>query len=320
MSKVESLVVGATGQIGQQMMRSLGDRALPTTRSVNTPGGWLHLDLAELTTPAAVDLLLCGRELSTIYCLGGFTNVDGCEDDQDLAYATNCRGPAMLASAARVRGIPFVYFSTEYVFDGNDGPYQENSPANPLSVYGKSKWQGELAVLQAYSDALILRTTVVYGPDSGEKNFVYSLMRNLSAGRTMRVPEDQVSTPTYNRDLAATTLALVERKATGIFHVCGPERMGRLEFARSVAGHLGLDSRLLDGRPTSALGQRALRPLSAGLSIDKLRRTYPDLRMRRLSEALADCKEELQEFLLRERRANLERSRVTPEPRPMETK
>jgi dTDP-4-dehydrorhamnose reductase len=315
-----SLVVGATGQIGQQMMRLLGDGALPTTRSVKTPGGWLHLDLAELTTPADVDRLLRSRELSTIYCLGGFTNVDGCEDDQDLAHATNCRGPAMLASAARVRGIPFVYFSTEYVFDGNDGPYEENSPANPISVYGKSKWQGELAVLQACSDALILRTTVVYGPDSGEKNFVYSLMRNLSAGKTMRVPEDQVSTPTYNRDLAAATLALVERNATGIFHVCGPERMGRLEFARSVADHLGLDRRLLDGRPTSALGQRAPRPLSAGLSIDKLRRTYPDLRMRGLSEALADCKQELQEFLLGERRANLERSRATPEPRPMETK
>jgi dTDP-4-dehydrorhamnose reductase len=320
LSKVASLVVGATGQIGHQMMGLLGDGALPTTRSVMAPAGWLRLDLAELNTLATVDLLLRGRELSAIYCLAGFTNVDGCEGAQELAYATNCRGPAMLASAARVRGIPFVYFSTEYVFDGHDGPYQENSPANPLSIYGRSKWQGELAVFQAYSDALVLRTTVVYGPDSGEKNFVYSLMRNLSAGKKMRVPEDQVSTPTYNRDLAATTLALVDRQAAGIFHVCGPERMGRLEFARSVALRLGLDSTLLDGCPTSALGQRAPRPLTAGLSIDKLLRAWPDLRMRGLNEALADCKGELQEFLFRERHTNLEQNRDTPGTAPMETK
>jgi dTDP-4-dehydrorhamnose reductase len=128
------------------------------------------------------------------------------------------------------------------------------------------------------------------------------------------VPEDQVSTPTYNRDLALTTLALVGRKVTGIFHVCGPERMGRLEFAHSVALHLGLDGQLLDGCPTSALGQRAPRPLSAGLSIDKLQQTCPDLRMRGLKEALADCNVELQEFLLHERRSSLEQESGTPEP------
>jgi dTDP-4-dehydrorhamnose reductase len=289
-------MVGATGQIGRQMMHLFGDMAIPTTRAADPPNGWLRLDLASLETLADAEFVLRDRELNAIYCLAGMTNVEGCEDVPELAHATNCRGPEMLARVARLRGIPFVYFSTEYIFDGNDGPYREESQANPLSVYGKSKREGELAVLASYSEALILRTTVVYGQDFGEKNYVYSLMRTLRAGKRMRVPEDQISTPTYNRDLAAATIALVERRATGILNACGPDRMGRLEFARAVSDYFGLDGGLLDGYPTSILGQKAPRPLSAGLSIDKLRRLHPDLRMRTLAEALADCKGELDQF------------------------
>jgi dTDP-4-dehydrorhamnose reductase len=225
------------------------------------------------------------------------TNVEGCEDAPELAHNINCRGPELLARVARSRGIPFVYYSTEYIYDGQDGPYREESPANPISVYGKSKWAGEQAVLAACSGALILRTTVVYGQDFGQKNYVYSLMRTLAAGKPMRVPEDQISTPTYNRDVALATVALVNRGATGIFHLCGPVRLNRLEFARSVAAFLSLDQQLLIGMPTSALGQKAPRPLSAGLSIDKLHQLHPDLKMRTLAEALADCHTDLEDFL-----------------------
>ena len=176
----------------------------------------------------------------------------------------------MLARVASDRKIPFVYFSTEYIFDGNDGPYAEEAVANPLSVYGRSKWEGELAVIAACTHALILRTTVVYGQDCGQKNYVYSLMHALAAGKTIRVPQDQISTPTYNRDLAIATVALVNLGATGIYHVCGPERMDRYEFARSVAAYFLLDGSLLSGVPTSSLGQKAPRPLSAGLSIEQV--------------------------------------------------
>ncbi len=293
----KSLLIGASGQIGAQMLHLLGpDRCLVTSRSPTSPDR-IHLDLANLDTVANADRVLAPHELDTIYCIAGMTNVEGCEDVPELAHNTNCRGPEMLAHVARRRQIPFVYFSTEYVFDGASGPYREDDPANPLSVYGKSKWQGELAVLAACPHALILRTTVVYGQDFGQKNFVYSLMRSLAAGKPMRVPQDQISTPTYNRDLAAATVALATAGVTGIFHACGPERMDRLEFAHAVADFLSLDSSLITGVPTSALGQKAPRPLSAGLSIDKLRREHPELTMRPLAEALADCRPDLEAFL-----------------------
>ena len=289
--------------MGAQILKRLGaERCLVSSRRERAEG-LLPLDLATIASQADAENALGEQALDAIYCIAGMTNVEGCEDSPELAQATNCRGPEMLAKVASERRIPFVYFSTEYVFDGYDGPYVEEDATNPLSVYGKSKLAGEIAVTAACGHALILRTTVVYGQDFGQKNYVYSLMRVLAAGKEMKVPADQISTPTYNRDLAKATIEMVKAGATGIFHVCGPERMDRLEFATTVANYLGLDSGLLVGMPTSALGQKAPRPLSAGMNIGKLNRLYPELRMRSLVEGLADSEGELREFLQRQARA-----------------
>jgi dTDP-4-dehydrorhamnose reductase len=294
----KALVVGASGQVGTQMLRALGERALATSRMPRA--GWLQMDLAGLTDVAQAASLLDAAPVDTVFCVGGMTHVDGCEAEPELAWQTNARGPGVLAEYARGRGLPFVFFSTEYVFDGaatSPGPYAEYAQTNPLSVYGKSKLEGEQRVLAAYAEALVLRTTVVYGPDPREMNYLYALMRNLSAGTRMRVPEDQISTPTYNRDLIEAALGLVRAKASGVFHAAGPERMGRLTFAQSVARRLGLDEQLLEGVPTSTLGQAAARPLDAGLATEKLKRLHPTLRMRTLAESLEDSAGELNGFL-----------------------
>lgn len=290
-----SLLAGATGQIGRQMLRRFGGRALPTTRRADADAGWCPLDLETLATVGDAERALAGYDLDAIYCLAGMTNVEACEDHEEQAMQVNAVAPGALAAVARMRGIPFVYFSTEYVFDGRSGPYSEGDEMNPLSVYGKSKAQGERAVGEAYAEALILRTTVVYGPDPGAKNFIYSLMRNLQAGLPMRVPLDQVSTPTYNLDLALVAQALAERGATGVMHVCGPELLSRLEFARRVAAELGLEEALIVGVPTADLGQRAPRPLDAGLLNDRLRKEHPDLAMRSVAESMVLFRESLRQ-------------------------
>ena len=301
--QARTLIAGATGQVGTQMLRYLTERrgveaALPTTRHARE--GWLHLDFAEIETVEQAAALLDAYALDSVYCVAGMTAVDACEDQPELAFQTNARGPGVLAAYAQRRALPFVYFSTEYVFDGapeRPGPYPEDAELRALSVYGRSKLAGEEAVLAACAGALVLRTTVVYGPDARQKNYLYSLMRNLATGTRMRVPEDQVSTPTYNLDLIAAAIGLVECGASGIFHVCGPELLGRLEFAEAIATRLGLDASLLEGVTTAELGQRAPRPLAAGLATGKLRSLYPQLAMRTLAEALEDCAAELEEFL-----------------------
>ncbi len=301
--QARTLLAGATGQVGTQMLRVLRDTrgpeaAVATTRHARE--GWVHLDFAELATLEEAAALFDGYALDSIYCVAGMTAVDACEDQPELAFRTNARGPGVLAAYAQRRALPFVYFSTEYVFDGaadHSGPYEETALMQPLSVYGRSKLAGEEAVLAACAGALVLRTTVVYGPDARQKNYLYSLMRSLATGTRMRVPADQVSTPTYNLDLIAAALGLVECGASGIFHVCGPELLGRLEFAERIAAALQLDPTLLEGVSTAELGQRAARPLAAGLATTKLRSLYPQLRMRTVPEAIEDCAGELRAFL-----------------------
>jgi dTDP-4-dehydrorhamnose reductase len=298
MSQSKSLIVGASGQVGTQMLAALGEKALATSRVARE--GWLMLDVAELAEPAHAAALLDEHDLDAIYCVGGMTWVDGCEKDPDLAQRTNTGGPGVLATYARQRNLPYVFFSTDYVFDGSSetpGPYAEDAPPHPLSVYGKTKLAGEQRVLEAYPEALVLRTTWVYGADSRQMNALYSMMRSLMAGKPMQVPADQVSTPTYNRDLVSVALGLVAARASGLFHVGGPELMGRLDFVQRVATALALDTALLHGVTTAELNQPATRPLASGLAIGKLTAQHPELRMRTLTEALDDCGAELRSFL-----------------------
>ena len=126
----KSLLIGASGQIGGQMLYLLGpDRCLVTSRKPGSDAV-LQLDLASIPTKADAECILGRHALDAIYCIAGMTNVEGCDGVPEQAYLTNCRGPEMLARVASERKIPFVYFSTEYIFDGNDGPYVEEATAH----------------------------------------------------------------------------------------------------------------------------------------------------------------------------------------------
>jgi dTDP-4-dehydrorhamnose reductase len=282
----KSLIVGAAGQVGRQIVRVLGaENVISAGRHPNP--GWVHLDLAELSNdPQVATRVLAEEDIQAVYCVGGATDVERCEADTTWAYQTNHLGPAVLASLCA--HVPFVYFSTEYVFDGASGPYAEMSPLNPICVYGRSKALGEQAILEAHPSPLILRTTVVYGDDPGGKNFLYSLRRILGEGKQMRVPADQVSTPTYNRDLALASTMLVEQRSSGVFHVCGPDLLNRYEFAVRCANLMGLDANLVVGVPTSSLNQKAPRPLNAGLVSHRLQHALPHLTMRSFERGVAD--------------------------------
>ncbi|HVZ83474.1 MAG TPA: SDR family oxidoreductase [Terracidiphilus sp.] len=282
-----SLIVGASGQVGAQIVEALGSgSSIATSRNAAMPGA-MQLDLSALSLESSLGLI-CQHELDAVYCVGGMTDVDRCEAESQLAMKTNCDGPGFLAAAAATRSLPFVYFSTEYIFDGVNGPYSEDAPANPINAYGQSKWQGEQAVRDAHPSPLIIRTTVVYGPDPGERNFLYRLRNTLRKGQKICVPFDQISTPTYNRDLAKNVLALVNAHASGVFHVCGPERVSRFEFSRQAAALMGLNKSLIIGVPTLELAQKAPRPLNAGLRTEKLWGHKAHFPVRTLAEVLCN--------------------------------
>lgn len=297
------LIVGASGQVGSALYGALARRGhdgVLMCSSRERRQGWLRLDLEELANLHAGPVFLDELTPDLILCTGGVTFVDGCEKDPETCRKANALGPAVLAAYARNKGAPFVFFSTDYVFDGSaeqPGPYGEDAPTAPLSVYGRTKLEGEQLVLEAHPGALIVRTTVVYGSDAAGKNFLYTLLRYPSLGQRVRVPADQISTPTYNRDLAEATLALAEAGVTGVVHVAGPELMDRMQFAREVAEVFGLDTGLIDPVSTASLGQAAARPLHSGLKTRRLEELMPSLRRHTVREALQDCEPALRSFI-----------------------
>jgi dTDP-4-dehydrorhamnose reductase len=267
---MRALVIGASGQVGAALSSRLtarGHEVIGTHHRVPQPG----TRLLDLTDGDATGRLIAALGPDWVFCPAGLTLVDYCEDHAAEAFRANRDAPAVAAQAAAASGAGFVYYSTEYVFDGATGPYGEDERPNPLSVYGQSKLEGERAVRDVNPRAVVVRTTVVYGPEPQGKNFVYQLLRRVRAGERVTVPADQRSSPTYNQDLAAATVELVEGGLTGVWHLAGPLRLDRHAFAVAACQVFGLDPALIVAVTTAALGQRAPRPLDAGLRIDRAR-------------------------------------------------
>jgi dTDP-4-dehydrorhamnose reductase len=264
------LILGASGQVGQALILECLKRAWKWTGTYHEHPimpGLLKADLSDVHATAA---LVRTQKPSMVFMPSGFTWVDACEEQPERAFAVNALAPEAVAQECRKLGAALVFYSTDYVFGEQGGPYDEKAAPAPLGVYGQSKLEGERRVLAAYPDALVLRTTVVYGPEPQGKNTVYQIIRNLVAGKATPQPEDQLTSPTYNRDLARASVELVERRERGIWNVAGSETLDRAAFARLVAATFGLDASLLVPLPSAALKQRARRPLGAGLLIEKL--------------------------------------------------
>lgn len=288
---MRAVVIGGSGQIGGWLLRVLaeyGHEATGTYHSVEYPG----LEPLDAAAPAAARWL-ASRRPEVVFYPAGYTYVDGCQRDPDRARAANRDQPLALARAASEQGARFVYFSTDYLFDGAAGPYDETAEPSPLSVYGRSKWEAEQAIERELGAlGLILRTSWVFGPERQGKNFAYQLIRALGQGQPMTCPSDMRSSPSYGPDVARAAVALAERERSGVWHVAGPEVMSRADFARGLARGFGLNPELIAASRTADLPQSTPRPLSGGLATPRLDAELPGI-MRPLAESVADFRRRL---------------------------
>src|SRR5262249_23721009 len=215
---MRAVVVGGSGQIGGWLLRTLAERgheAVGTYATIPFPG-LIPLDAADLTGAAA---WLRSQQTDVVFYPAGFTWVDGCERDPARARSANLDQPLNLARVAADQGARFIYFSTDYVFDGAAGPYTEDDPPRPLSVYGHAKLEAEQVLADALGQALLtVRTTWVFGPERQGKNFAYQLAKTLGEGRPLVCPSDQVSNPSYGPDVAAAAISLAEAGRSGLVH------------------------------------------------------------------------------------------------------
>ena len=263
---MRALVVGASGQVGGALLDVLRQRRHDAigTYAHHPVEGATPLDILD---PAAVEQAVTDARPDWIFCPAALSHVDYCEDHADEAFAINRDAPLRLARAGQRVGAGFVFYSSDYVFDGHRGPFTEDDTPRPLGVYGRSKLEAEQALLASVRRVLVLRTSVVYGPERQEKNFAYQLIRACRAGQTFRPAVDQRASPTYNRDLAAASVELVERGLAGLYHVAGSATLDRYAFALLVCDVFGLDRSHLVPVKTSELSQKTGRPLDGGLSV-----------------------------------------------------
>ena len=267
---MRALIIGTNGQLGRALSRAFSGAHEVVESVRQTPGpGQIILDLANAAAALAT---LHEVKPDVVLIAGAFCNVDLAETEQETCHRVNVKGPQAVAEYARDRDCRVVLYSSDQVFDGALETYRETDAIAPMTMYARSKAEGEAAVREILPDRhLVLRTAWLYGPDAARRNFVLRLVDRVGAGQDVPVPADQWGTPTYTEDLARATRFLVERGLSGTFHAVGPDLIDRVSLARKVCGRFGLDARHVIPKLTSELRQPAPRPLRVRLDCTKIR-------------------------------------------------
>ena len=271
------LLFGGNGQVGHELRRSLralGD-VVVTTRSGQLPEG-ARCEVADFDCPDSLAELVERVVPAIVVNAAAYTAVDKAEDDVDAAFRTNAEAPGVLARACALRDIPFVHYSTDYVFDGQGSrPYREDDPTAPLGVYGASKLAGEDAIRAAGGRHLILRTAWVYGQHG--HNFMKTMLRLGAERDELRVVADQVGTPTPAALIADVTTELLGLRdaPSGTFHLTPRGETSWHGFAEAILEEAlarGLIPRAPKVIPiaTSDYPTRARRPGYSRLDIGRL--------------------------------------------------
>jgi len=277
MSKPKLLLTGANGLIGQRLVRHLLDSkrfavvATGRQQEARFPDEGVEYRYLDLAHTSDVKATFDAVRPALVIHAGGMSEVDACESDPELCEAMNVEATRAIARGAEDHGSRLIYISTDFVFDGENGPYREDAKPNPINEYGRSKLAAEQIVDEAGVPHTIVRTVLVYGTghDLARSNFAMRVVETLRNGGEMRVARDAWRTPTWVDDLARAVIKITERGPIGLFHVAGKENVTIEEFARRIARAFNLDESLL--RPVSLddLEHKAPRPRRAGLLIGR---------------------------------------------------
>jgi len=281
---MKALIIGASGLVGSHLRQTCLARSWDV---IGTYHNFAQPDLTflELTDRDAVRSIIHTTQPNIVFLPAYLSNVDYCELHPDETYQINVVGSLNVATAAREVGAKLVFYSSDYVFNGENGSYSETDSPDPICVYGDQKLEIEQKIAHLMDDWLILRITVVYGWEAQNKNFVSRLIKTLQNDQMIEVPQDQIGSPTLVNDIAEASCRLVEASANGIFHVAGTDWIDRYQFALEVAKVFDLPTKNIQPVLTAELGQAARRPLKAGMKSDRLNQTI-DWNLHSISEGL----------------------------------
>jgi len=273
------LITGSNGLLGQKLLHKLrldsSVHLIATSNGknrVSNKEGYTYFDL-DITNNDAVAKLIESEKPQVVINTAAMTNVDLCEDEKKACDALNVDAVKYLADACAKIDAHLIQISTDFIFDGEDGPYKEEDEPNPLSYYGLSKLKSE-QLLQAHSVKwTVLRTIIVFGV--GEKlskgNIVLWAKGALAKGDPLNIIDDQFRAPTLAEDLADICILAAKKKVFGIFNASGKDIMSIYEIVERIAKHYGNSTDNLNKISTATLKQKAGRPPKTGFILDKSR-------------------------------------------------
>ncbi|CAF1130282.1 unnamed protein product [Rotaria sordida] len=213
-----------------------------------------------------------------VHC-AALTNVDYCETHEEESYQHTFKSTEHVCELSMICGARMVYISTDYVFNGDHGPYNENDIPNPINIYGKHKLLSEQLVINSIIDSLVIRVTNVYGDEARAKNFVARIIKQCQDNKQpfcLKLPYDQFATPINAYDIARAMFCLISDKKKGIYHLSSTDYMNRVELAKKILSYLNNDQFInVEPVDSSTLKQIAKRPLLAGLLKVKFTNEYP---------------------------------------------
>jgi dTDP-4-dehydrorhamnose reductase len=264
------LVTGSNGMLGQKAVEFYSGKQ-------NTE--LLATSVEEKSVVDSVEYVSCDikcrdkiKKVIYDYCpdfivhTAAFTNVDLSEKLREEAWRINVKGVEYISEASRVIDAHIIHISTDYIFDGKNGPYDENALPCPVGYYGRTKLASENALKISGTMFSILRTNVLYGTAQNSRpDFVRWVINSLSNNQQIRIVKDQINNPTFIDDLVQAISKIVEFRKTGIYNIGGKEFLSRFEFTNRIADYFNLNKNLITPIFTEELNQAARRPLKSGL-------------------------------------------------------
>ena len=287
MKKRSVLITGSNGLLGQKLVLALSLRndfdCIATALGPNRlkhQEGYTFVSM-DITQASEIQRVLSKHLPDIVIHTAAMTNVDACEFEKDKAQLLNTRAVEYLVNElSRLQNHTkhyrphFIHLSTDFIFDGKQGPLDETASPNPLSFYAKTKLDAEKLVVQSSLKWAIARTVLVYGlvDSMSRSNIVLWVKQSLEQGKRIQVVDDQFRTPTLAEDLADGCIRIAERGAEGIYNISGSEFLNIFDLACRIARYYKLDETLIERTNSSTLNQPARRPPITGFIIEKARR------------------------------------------------
>ena len=298
------LVTGSNGLLGQKLtdisVRDKDIELIATSVGANRhplKSGYIYEEFDIRDAQRLVELVEKYRP-DAIINTAAMTNVDTCEAERDMCKALNVDAVGTLVAVCQKYNIHLVHVSTDFIFDGEDGPYSEEAKPNPLSYYGLTKLQAEEKLKSSSSRWAVLRTIIVYGivSDMSRTNIVLWAKGALEKGVPINVVNNQWRMPTLAEDLAIGCILAVKKEAEGVFNISGKDLMSIIEIVERVADFFELDKSLIIPISAESLNQTARRPKKTGFVLDKAIREL-EYQPRSFEEGMAVLDQQLKQHL-----------------------